>query len=38
MRTENPASPVEQTTRVPRFRRTDAAVIAQYIRDLTQAP
>jgi len=37
MRTQSPTPPVEETTRVPRSRRTDAAVIAQYIRDLRQA-
>jgi len=37
MRTQSPAPPVEETTRVPRTLRSDAAVIAQYIRDLRQA-
>jgi hypothetical protein len=36
MRTQSPALPVEETTRVPRPRRTDAAVIAQYIQDLVR--
>ena len=37
MRIQSPIPPVEETTRVPRPRRTDAAVIAQYIRDLHRA-
>jgi hypothetical protein len=37
MRTQSPAPPIEETTRVPRPRRTDAAVIAQYIQDLLRA-
>jgi hypothetical protein len=37
MRTQSEAPPVEETTRIPRFRLSDAAVIAQYIRDLRQA-
>jgi hypothetical protein len=37
MRTQSPAPPVEETMRVPRPRRTDAAVIAQYIQDLRRA-
>jgi hypothetical protein len=37
MRTQSPTPPVEETTRVPRSRRSEAAVIAQYIRDLSQA-
>jgi hypothetical protein len=37
MRTQSPTPPVEETTRVPRSPRNDAAVIAQYIRDLRQA-
>lgn len=37
MRTQSTAPPVEETTRVPRSARSDAAVIAQYIRDLRQA-
>jgi hypothetical protein len=37
MRTQSKALPVEETTRVPRSRRSEAAVIAQYIRDLRQA-
>jgi hypothetical protein len=37
MRTQSPALPAEETTRVPRPSRSDAAVIAQYIRDLLQA-
>jgi hypothetical protein len=36
-RTQSPAPPVEETTWVPRPRRTDAAVIAQYIQDLRRA-
>ena len=37
MRTQSPTPPIEETTRVPRPRRTDAAVIAQYIQDLLRA-
>ena len=37
MRTQSEAPPVQETTRVPRPSRSDAAVIAQYIRDLRQA-
>ena len=37
MRTQSEAPPVEATTRVPRARRGDAAVIAQYIQDLQRA-
>jgi hypothetical protein len=37
MRTQSEALPVEETTRTPRPNRSDAAVIAQYIRDLLQA-
>ncbi len=37
MRTQSPTPPVEETIRVPRSHRSDAAVIAQYIRDLRQA-
>jgi hypothetical protein len=37
MRTQSPTPPVLKTSRVPRSRRRNAAVIAQYIRDLTQA-
>jgi hypothetical protein len=37
MRTQSQTPPVEETTRIPRALRSDAAVIAQYIRDLRQA-
>jgi hypothetical protein len=37
MRTQSKAPPVEMTTRVPRARRSEAAVIAQYIQDLHRA-
>jgi hypothetical protein len=37
MRTQSPALPVEETIRVPRSHRNDAAVIAQYIQDLRRA-
>ena len=37
MRTQSSTPPVIKTSRVPRSRRSNAAVIAQYIRDLTQA-
>ena len=37
MRTQSHPRSVEETTRTPRLSRSDAAVIAQYIRDLRQA-
>jgi hypothetical protein len=37
MRTQSEAPPVEETTQVPRSRRSEAAVIAQYIQDLLRA-
>ena len=43
MRTQSPNPPVDQTipvgqtVRVPRPRRSDAAVVAQYIQDLLRA-
>jgi hypothetical protein len=37
MRTQSSAPPVQETMRVPHPRRSDAAVIAQYIRDLRRA-
>jgi hypothetical protein len=37
MRTQSPTPPVQETTRVPRSRRSDVAVIAQYIQDLSRA-
>jgi hypothetical protein len=37
MRTQSQAPPVRETTRVPRSRRSEAAVIAQYIQDLRRA-
>jgi hypothetical protein len=37
MRIQSPTPPVHETTRVPRSRRSDAAVIAQYIQDLSRA-
>ncbi len=37
MRTQSEAPSVEETSRIPRMSRSDAAVIAQYIRDLRQA-
>jgi hypothetical protein len=36
MRPHSPAPPMEETTKAPRPRRSDAAVIAQYIQDLSQ--
>ncbi len=35
--TQSPGRHVRETRRVPRPRRTDAAVIAQYIQDLLRA-
>jgi hypothetical protein len=37
MRTQNPAPPVEEAQIAPGLKRRDAAVIAQYIQDLTRA-
>jgi hypothetical protein len=38
MRTQSEAPPVQETMRIPRSRRSEAAVIAQYIQDLLRAP
>jgi hypothetical protein len=38
MRTERAGSPVAETQDVTRQQRSDAAVMAQYIQDLTRQP
>jgi hypothetical protein len=38
MRTESAGSPVVEPQQIPRLKRSTAAVVAQYIQDITRPP